>query len=283
MKFLTFSHEGSTSWGVLTNDGISDIGKGLQGRFPTLKSLVGDTNFKQIAMAAIADADLIPEAEVNFLPPIPDPDKIICVGLNYEDHRVETNNPPTSYPTPFSRFAASQCGHEAPILLPEESHELDFEAELVAVIGKACFKVAESDALDNVVGYSCYNDGSIRDWQAHTTQFLPGKNFVSTGAFGPYLVTADEVGDPQDLAISCRLNGKVVQSARTDQMIHSVARQIAYISQFTPLAPGDLIVTGTPGGVGFTRKPPLFMKSGDVVEVELEKIGLLRNPIRAAI
>ena len=281
MRFLTFSHNGTQSWGVRTDQGVSNIGERLQGRFPSLRSFIGDPKFEQLARETIECSTLVQEDEITFLPPIPDPDKIICVGLNYEEHRVETNHAPTGFPTLFTRFAASQCGHGAPIMLPTESRELDYEAELVAVIGKPCFKVSEGEALSNIVGYSCYNDGSIRDWQTHTTQFLPGKNFISTGAFGPYLVTKDEVGDPQDLAITCRLNGQIVQSARTDQMIHNITSQISYISRFTPLVPGDLIVTGTPGGVGFTRSPQLFMKAGDLVEVEIENVGQLKNPIVA--
>ncbi|MDA7963648.1 fumarylacetoacetate hydrolase family protein [Ruegeria sp.] len=282
MKLLSFEHEGRPTWGVRSGDAIANVGAVLGSRFATLKDLLGTTEFIKVAQAALLEAPVVALPDIRLLPPIPNPDKIICVGLNYEDHRVETQHLPTIHPTLFSRFAASQCAHGDAMIVPKTSDQLDFEAELVAVIGQDCFEVPEEDALSKVAGYSCYNDGSVRDWQTHTTQFLPGKNFPATGAFGPYLVTADEIGDPQNLAITCRLNGTTVQSARTDQMVHSVARQIAYITQFTSLTAGDLIVTGTPGGVGFTRTPPLYLKDGDLVEVEIEKVGLLRNPVKAS-
>lgn len=278
MKFVSFEHEGKTGIGVVDNSTIAEIA-GATG----LKQLIGEGSLTVAGANALeTQSNRIAIDAARLLPPIPDPDKIVCVGLNYEEHRVETRHAPTTKPTLFTRFANSQCGHEAPLLLPECSREFDYEAELAVVIGKSGRHITRGDALAHIAGYSCYNDGSIRDWQTHTTQFLPGKNFPGTGGFGPYLVTPDEVGDAQNLAIACRLNGKVVQEARTDQMIHSIADQIAYISAFTELVPGDVIVTGTPGGVGFTRNPPLFMADGDTVEVEIEKVGLLRNPVRAA-
>lgn len=261
----------------MADDRIIDISGVLGDRFPTLASLLAEENFLAISTQAIDRSAEMPLAGIGLQAPIPNPGKIICVGLNYHDHMVETRHAPTQHPTLFARFADSQCAHGEPMLMPAASAQFDFEAELAVIIGKSGRNIQADAALDHVAGYSCYNDGSVRDWQVHTSQFLPGKNFPATGAFGPFLVTADEIPCPQDLAISCRLNGDTVQAARTSQMIHSVAQLIAYISRITPLSSGDVIVTGTPGGVGFARVPPLFMKEGDVVEVDIEGVGLLRN------
>lgn len=281
MRLCSFLHQGQPAYGVLIDDWISNISAVLGQTYPTLASLLAQDDFQAICTEAVGRSDAIEMADVVFQPPIPDPQKIICVGLNYQDHVVETQHAPTQHPTLFTRFADSQCGHDSLMLMPAESTQFDFEAELAVVIGKAGRNIEPEAALAHVAGYSCYNDGSIRDWQVHTTQFLPGKNFPATGAFGPFLVTSDEIPDPQALGIACRLNGETVQSACTSHMIYSVARLISYISRFTPLSPGDVIATGTPGGVGFTRMPPLFMREGDVVEVEIERVGVLRNRIAA--
>ncbi|WP_269931777.1 fumarylacetoacetate hydrolase family protein [Aminobacter sp. HY435] len=279
MRLCSYLHNGRAGYGVVADDRVIDISSVLGDRFPTLANLLAEEDFLDICTQAIGRSSELPLAGIALQAPIPNPGKIICVGLNYHDHMVETRHAPTQHPTLFARFADSQCAHGEPMLMPSVSTEFDFEAELAVVIGKSGRKLQADAALDHVAGYSCYNDGSVRDWQVHTSQFLPGKNFPATGAFGPFLVTADEIPDPQDLAISCRLNGNTVQAARTSQMIHSVAELIAYISRITPLSPGDVIVTGTPGGVGFARVPPLFMKEGDLVEVDIEGVGLLRNRI----
>ena len=279
MRLCSYLHNGRAGYGVVADDRIIDISSVLGDRYPTLANLLAEQDFLAIATQAIGQSGELPLAGIELQAPIPNPGKIICVGLNYHDHMVETHHAPTQHPTLFARFADSQCAHGDPMLMPSVSTEFDFEAELAVIIGKSGRNIQADAALDHVAGYSCYNDGSVRDWQVHTSQFLPGKNFPATGAFGPFLVTADEIPDPQDLAISCRLNGDTVQAARTSQMIHSVAQLIAYISHITPLSPGDVIVTGTPGGVGFARVPPLFMKEGDLVEVDIEGVGLLRNRI----
>lgn len=280
MRLCSFIHFGASSYGVYDHGHIADIGATLAADYPTLASLLAREDFSAVALrAAAGGAPRYALGDVEFQAVIPNPAKIICVGLNYHDHMVETKHKPTEHPTLFARFADSQCGHDAPMLLPAISNEFDYEAELAVVIGKPGRNIRREDALGHVAGYSCYNDGSVRDWQVHTSQFLPGKNFPATGAFGPFLVTADEITDPQDLAIACRLNGVTVQAARTSDMIHTIADQIAYISRITPLGPGDVIATGTPGGVGFTRQPPLFIKEGDVVEIDIENIGVLRNRI----
>lgn len=279
MRLCSYIHNGRAGYGVVADDRVIDIGSVLGDRFPTLANLLAEADFLAISTQAIDHSAELPLAGIELQAPIPNPGKIICVGLNYHDHMVETRHAPTQHPTLFTRFADSQCAHGEPMLMPSVSSQFDFEAELAVIIGKSGRNIQADAALDHVAGYSCYNDGSVRDWQVHTSQFLPGKNFPATGAFGPFLVTSDEIPDPQDLAISCRLNGDTVQMARTSQMIHSVAGLIAYISRITPLSPGDVIVTGTPGGVGFARVPPLFMKEGDLVEVDIEGVGLLCNRV----
>jgi 2-keto-4-pentenoate hydratase/2-oxohepta-3-ene-1,7-dioic acid hydratase in catechol pathway len=231
------------------------------------------------ALAAAPGEKAIPLDEAEFLPLITAPGKILCVGLNYEDHRKETGRAEVKNPTIFTRFADSQTGHLQPILLPAESTKLDYEGELATVIGKGGRRIPASVAMEHVAGYSCYNDGSIRDWQTHTIQFTPGKNFPNTGAFGPWLVTPEEFGTPGQQRLQTRLNGTVMQSAVLADMIFPIERLIEYCSTFTPLAPGDVIVTGTPGGVGAKRDPQVFMKPGDRVEVEIDGIGILESTI----
>lgn len=217
---------------------------------------------------------------VEWLPVILEPRKILCVGLNYESHRLETGRQKEPYPVIFTRFPDSQVGHLQPIVKPHCSEELDYEGELAVVIGRPGFRIAEADAMAHVAGYSCYNDASVRDWQRHTHQFTPGKNFPATGAFGPWMITADELPEPHRLLLTTRLNGAVVQRASTDEFLFSISELIAYCSSFTPLAAGDVIITGTPGGVGFKREPPAFLQSGDNIEVEISGIGTLSNTIK---
>jgi len=281
MRLLTYRSGGKITYGAVMGDGIVDLGAALGADFPDLKAIIAGGGMNRARAALEAGEPSASLEGIEYLPVIPNSEKILCVGLNYEDHRIETDFEPTGHPTLFNRWAECQCGHGQPMVLPRNSVEFDYEGELAVIIGRDGRHVDEADALDIVAGYSVYNDGSIRDWQMHTTQFLPGKNFDATGAFGPWMVTPDEVGDPDDLAISLRLNGETLQDSRTSHMIFKIPRLIAYISSFTTLRPGDVIVSGTPGGVGFTRTPPIFMKAGDVVEVEIEKVGVLRNPIVA--
>jgi 2-keto-4-pentenoate hydratase/2-oxohepta-3-ene-1,7-dioic acid hydratase in catechol pathway len=203
------------------------------------------------------------------------------VGLNYEEHRVETGRDKTENPALFIRVAESQVGHDQPILMPAESTNLDYEGEIAVVIGRRGRRIKDEDAWKHIAGYACYNDGSVRDWQRHTLQWTAGKNFSRTGGFGPWMVTRDEIADGEELTLETRLNGQVMQHATTAQMIHRIPRLIGYISTFTPLEPGDVIVTGTPGGVGARRTPPVWMKPGDTVEVEVSKVGVLVNTIKA--
>jgi 2-keto-4-pentenoate hydratase/2-oxohepta-3-ene-1,7-dioic acid hydratase in catechol pathway len=220
--------------------------------------------------------------QVVFLPVIPQPRRIVCVGLNYLAHRLEgAHKPSSAAPVLFLRLPESQVGHGQPMMRPRESLQFDFEAEVAVVIGKAGRRIPELDALSYVGGLSCYNDGSVRDWQLATSQWTPGKNFPATGAFGPWMVTPDELPADRSLSLVCRLNGHEMQRTTTDLMMFSIPQLISHISAFTTLEPGDVLVTGTPGGVGLRRDPQVWMKPGDTVEVELEGVGVLRNPIAA--
>jgi 2-keto-4-pentenoate hydratase/2-oxohepta-3-ene-1,7-dioic acid hydratase in catechol pathway len=235
------------------------------------------------AAAMLAGGDRVDVATVTILPPLSRPSKIVCVGLNYAEHAKEAAMQPQAYPSLFTRFASTLIGHRQLIERPLSSVQLDFEGELVAVIGRGGRHIEKSRALDHVAGWSIFNDVSVRDYQFKTTQWTMGKNFDATGPFGPCLVTADELPPGgKGLRLETRLNGAVVQSASTDDMIFDVATLIALISEAMTLEPGDLLVTGTPSGVGFARTPPLWMKAGDVVEVEIEGIGVLSNPVRDA-
>lgn len=280
MKFVSFARQGKAGFGVVRNEGVVDLGArlGLVDLGAALRAHGIDT-LKDLAQKH--DADFALASIDAYRPAVADPDKVLCAGLNYDEHVRETRRERTERPTIFMRYAESQLGHEQPILLPPESERLDYEGEIAVVIGRAGRRISEEDAFSHIAGFACYNDGSIRDWQTHTSQWGPGKNFQATGAFGPTLVSADEIGENEALTLETRLNGQVVQHATTDMLIFSIPTLIAYCSTFTRLQPGDVIVTGTPGGVGAKRNPPLFMKDGDVVEVEVSKLGILRNPIRA--
>ncbi|MBB4008456.1 fumarylacetoacetate hydrolase family protein [Allorhizobium taibaishanense] len=277
MRLSSVSIDGQRTWGVVEGDTFLDVGAVLKDRYSDLKAAV--TAGLDGVAAATASAKATPLEAVTWLPVISNPDKILCVGLNYEMHRKETGRTEVENPTIFARYANSQTGHLQPIIRPKASIELDYEGELAIIIGKPGRYISREDALSHVAGYACYNDGSVRDYQRHTHQFTPGKNFPDTGAFGPWMMTPDELGPLATLRIQTRLNGTVVQEATFDQMIFDIARQIEYCSSFTRLEAGDVIVSGTPGGVGAKRNPPLWMKPGDVVEVEVDKLGILRNPI----
>ncbi|WP_256809215.1 fumarylacetoacetate hydrolase family protein [Bradyrhizobium sp. Bra64] len=277
MKLATVAIDGRTTWGLVEAETFFDAGAGLKARYADLKAAIGSS------LAGVADAKsaaaAVPVSKVKWLPVIPNPDKILCVGLNYETHRKETGRAEVEHPTIFSRYANSQTGHLQPIVRPRVSADLDFEGELAVIIGKAGRYISRADAMSYIAGYSCYNDVSIRDFQRHTHQFTPGKNFPDTGAFGPWMMTPDELGPLGELKLETRLNGQVMQEARIKQMIFDIPRQIEYCSTFTRLEPGDVIVSGTPGGVGARREPPLWMKPGDVVEIEVERLGVLRNVV----
>lgn len=275
MRWLSFLRDGRETFGYVTGDGVVDVG--ARAEFADLKAAIAAD-----ALGRLADTHL--EADValdglTYLPTITRPDKILCVGLNYKEHQAETGRGGEDHPTIFTRFGAAQVAHEQPMLRPLESNTLDYEGEIAVVIGKRGRRIAHAAALSHIAGYGIYNDGSVREYQRHTSQFIPGKNFAATGGFGPWMMTPDEVGDPRGLEITTRLNGEVMQHATADLMVFGFEEIIAYCSIFTELVPGDVIATGTPGGVGGARKPPVFMDEGDVIEVEIAPIGLLRNPI----
>ena len=216
-----------------------------------------------------------------FLPPIPDPGKILCVGVNYASHLKETGRPPQQYPLLFSRFSDSVVGADNSLVKPKESERLDYEGELAVIIGKGGRRISKQKAFEHVAGYSCFNDGSIRDWHSHSSQVLPGKNFPCSGAFGPWMATADEVPNIEKSILTTTVNGKEVQRATISDLVFDISTLIEYCSTFCILEPGDVIVTGTTSGVGAHRDPPLWLRDGDVVEIELTGIGLLRNRVRA--
>lgn len=279
MKFVSFQHNGTPGYGLVKDDGIVDLGARLKDA-PTLKALLAAGSVERAREFATASADLA-LSDIVFDPVIPDPAKIICIGLNYHDHVQETGRTVTANPALFPRYPASQVGHGQPMVKPLESDAFDYEGELAVIIGTGGRRISKDDALSHVAGYACYNDGSVRDWQRHTSQFLAGKTFVGTGGFGPWMVTTDEIPDPAALTLTTRLNGEVMQSTSTDLLITPVPALIAYVSTILPLEPGDVIVSGTPGGVGFKRNPPVIMHAGDTVEVEISRIGTLTNPVVA--
>jgi 2-keto-4-pentenoate hydratase/2-oxohepta-3-ene-1,7-dioic acid hydratase in catechol pathway len=281
MKLVSFHRDGKATYGLVKANGVIDLGQRYGTRWPTLRDILAADGLAQVERETQDATPDLPWDGLTLAPVIPNPDKIICIGLNYRDHVAETGRTETEKPALFARFAGSQVGHRQPLVKPAVSDEFDYEGELAVVIGRGGRHIAAADALSHIAGYACYNEGSVRDWQRHTSQFLAGKTFAGTGGFGPWLVTADEIPDPSRLTLETRLNGQVVQHTTTDLMITAIPEQIAYISTILPLLPGDVIVSGTPGGVGVKRKPQLFMRAGDVVEVEISQIGVLRNPVVA--
>lgn len=276
MKLASYRLNNKDSYGVIVGDGIVDLGKRLP--YADLRALLEADGLSKAADLAKEKPDA-KVADVTFLPLIANPGKIICVGLNYKAHREETGRKPTDNPALFVRFPDSQTAHGDVMVKPKNSVEFDYEGELAIVIGKSGRHIAEKDAFSIIAGYSCYNDGSVRDWQYHTMQWTPGKNYPKTGSFGPWMVTKDEIPDVNKLTLKTRLNGQQVQETGIDLMLFPIPVLIAYITTFTQLNPGDVISTGTPGGVGVKRTPQLFMKSGDTVEVEISSIGILQNKL----
>ena len=281
MKFLSFKQGQQQGLAVADGAGFKGLMAGDANYPGSLSALVmqGPKAFKTAGQTLLKGA-AIDLAHITYLPPFENPGKIICIGLNYVDHSLESGFAVPTYPAIFSRFASSMIGHGAPIVRPKVSMQLDYEGELVAVIGKAGRHIAKADALSHVAGYSICNDASVRDYQFKSAQWTIGKNFDNTGPFGPVFVTADALPPgAAGLQLQTRLNGVVVQSASTSSLIFDVATLVSLLSEAVCLLPGDIIVTGTPSGVGLARKPPLWMKHGDVCEVEIEGIGTLTNPI----
>ena len=279
MKFASLLIAGMPGFGALVDGGYVDLTRKLRRDVASLRGAIAAGLLPDAAAYAASRAPDIGEAQAKLLPVIPDPAKILCIGINYEAHRTETKRAEATHPTIFTRFPDSQVAHGAPIVRPRLSERFDYEGELAVIIGKGGRYISEADALAHVAGYAPYNDGSVRDWQRHSHQFTPGKNFPGTGGFGPHLTTADEVGDYTRLTLTTSLNGAVMQEAPLTDLIFAIPRLIAYCSSFTRLGPGDVIVTGTPGGVGDRRDPPVYLKPGDVCEVEIPGVGRLVNPV----
>lgn len=280
MKLVTYQSASGPRAAGLRGDELIDLNQADAGLPACLKTLLaeGEAGLQRAAIA-IARGTPLAMRNVRLLAPVPQPQKVICVGLNYIDHARESGVEPPPEPVLFNKFPTSVAAHEDVIQLPAASDQVDYEAELVVVIGKGGKHIAADQAFSRIAGYCCGHDVSARDWQLRKPggQWLMGKTFDGFAPFGPTLVTKDEAGDPGDLRIALRLNGQTMQDSNTKQLIFSVPELIAYISQVTTLMPGDVIFTGTPPGVGMARKPPVFLQPGDVVEVEIEKLGLLRN------
>ena len=279
MKLASYLHENSACYGCVAGDGIIDLSRRIGTRYRDIRALLAEGGLDEAREVCARRKPDLSLAGLRLLPVIPNPGKIFCIGLNYDDHRKEGGHQKTEAPAVFVRFAESQVAHAQPMLRPRESQKFDYEGEIALIIGKAGRRIALENAWDYIAGYSCYNDGSVRDWQHATTQWTAGKNFAATGAFGPWMVTADEIPPNSVLTLVTRLNGIEMQRSTTEFLIHSIPQLVAHLSTWVPLAPGDVIVSGTPGGVGARRQPPVWMKPGDVVEVEVDKVGVLRNTV----
>lgn len=281
MRLVSFERNGRAGFGVALGGGIVDASARLSGKPRGLREALAAGALAELERLAGAAPDFSLD-DVKFAPVIPDAGaKLLCVGINYVPHMREMGRERPEKPVIFVRFVDSVVGHGCPIVKPRESEQLDYEGELAVVIGKRARRVSRDRALDYVAGYSCFNDGSVRDFQRHSGQFTPGKNFHASGSFGPWLVTTDEIPDVRKLQLTTRLNGTVMQNESVGELCFDVPQLIEYCSTWAQLEPGDVIVTGTPGGVGAGRKPPVWMKPGDKVEVEISGIGTLRNPVVA--
>ena len=277
MKWMSFRYQGRESFGFVdAADSVVDVG--ATGEWSSLKQALGADALEHLPSTCV-HAPVHRLADVQYLPPIPDPDKILCVGLNYRDHQKETGRGGERHPTIFTRFANSQVGHLCQIHRPHESPTLDYEGEIALVIRKPGRRIPKDAWLDYVFGFSAYNDASVREYQRHTSQFTPGKNFVRTGGFGPWIATTDEVGDPESLTVATFVDGEERQRASSSQMVFGFGELIVYCSTFTELVPGDVIVTGTPGGVGAARKQGSYLQPGSTVEVVVDPVGTLVNTI----
>jgi 2-keto-4-pentenoate hydratase/2-oxohepta-3-ene-1,7-dioic acid hydratase in catechol pathway len=277
MKLASYMADGKACFGVVTGEGVVTLNQRLGNRYASLRDALAAGALAEINKGldgAKADHRL---SDIKWLPAITNPEKILCAGINYRSHAAETGREVPKQPSMFIRLANTLAGHEGEMIRPWVSQSFDFEGELAVVIARGGRHIPVERALDHVAGYTCFVDGSVRDYQKFSV--TSGKNFPTTGPLGPWIVTADEIADPTRLTLVTRLNGQEVQKSSTDLLIHSVPQIIAFCSDFTPLAAGDVIATGTPEGVGHRRNPPLWMKPGDVLEVEISGIGTLRSRV----
>jgi 2-keto-4-pentenoate hydratase/2-oxohepta-3-ene-1,7-dioic acid hydratase in catechol pathway len=278
MKIASFEVNGRPTYGVVAGELLREPGESFRARYPDLRTVL-----EHDALAELAEIEHPAEhaiESVEFLPVIPQPDKIMCIGVNYRPHIEEMGREVPDYPFIFVRFPGSLVGHMQSIIRPQASEKYDFEGELAVVIGKVARHVSREDAFDYVAGYCCFMDGSVRDWQRHTAQFTPGKNFDRSGSMGPYLLTQDAVPEPKKLSLTTRVNDEDMQHGVLADLLFDIPALIEYCSTFTELLPGDVIATGTPGGVGAARKPPLWLQHGDRVEVDISGLGKLSNTVR---
>jgi 2-keto-4-pentenoate hydratase/2-oxohepta-3-ene-1,7-dioic acid hydratase in catechol pathway len=279
VKFASFRVRGLSSYGLVTEAGVRPVTSPFAARYPDLKAVLAAGVLADAADAARRNPRLPDPADLVMEPPIPNPGKILCVGINYLAHIREMGRDPPDYPVIFVRFPDTLVGDGVNLVRTRASAQYDFEGELAFVIGRPAYEVPRSDALDFIAGYTCFMDGSVRDFQRQTSQFTAGKNFPASGACGPWLVTSDEIPDPAALQLQTRLNGQFMQQAPIGDMRFGVADLVAYLSSFTRLMPGDVVTTGTPSGVGFARKPPVWLAPGDRLEVEISGIGVLHNTV----
>jgi len=278
VRLASFEYGGRSTYGLAADDRVREADKSFRQRYADLRDVIAAE--VESELACNVESEVHSFSDVRFLPVIPNANKILCVGANYRPHIEEMGRPVPDHPVVFIRFPDSLVGHGEPILRPKASEQFDFEGELAVIIGKRARYVSRDSALDHVAGYCCFMDGSIRDWQGHTPQFTAGKNFHRSGAMGPCMVSADEIPDPSLLKLTTRVNGELMQEGQVDELFFDIPRLIEYCSTFAELMPGDVLATGTPGGVGAARTPPLWLRPGDTVEVDISGIGVLRSPVR---
>lgn len=283
MRFVSFESQGQASYGLWKDEGQwLQVPSNFQAKYPDLKSAIAAKKLVELEKVTSASGLSVQAGTASLLPVIPNPGKVFCVGLNYKTHVAEMKRADSEHPAIFIRFADSLSAHGADLPKPVATNRFDFEGELAVVIGEGGRNISKEDAWNHIAGYACFNDGTARDWQRHTHQWAPGKNFPKTGPLGPFMATREDIGDVNQLTLETRLNGQVMQHASLADLIFTLPVIIEYISGFTELAPGDVIATGTPGGVGDKRDPAVYMHAGDVIEVEITGLGTLRNVVANA-
>ena len=280
MRFVSFEQHGQATYGVWKDEGVWwRAPAAFVSQYPDLKSVIQADQLEALDTAARQACEEVQAANARLLPVIPNPGKVFCVGLNYKTHVAEMKRADSEHPAIFTRFADSLSAHGAPLPKPLVTSHFDFEGELAVIIGKGGRNISQANAWDHIAGYACFNDGTARDWQRHTHQWTPGKNFPATGPLGPFMATRQAIPDVNQLTLETRLNGQVMQHASLADLIFTLPVIIEYLSGFTQLSPGDVIATGTPGGVGDKREPAVYMHAGDVIEVEITGLGTLRNVV----
>lgn len=283
MRFVSFETQGQASYGLWSDDSTwLQVPAAFAAQYPDLKSVIAANKLDELEAVTRKAEHVVNASDARLLPVIPNPGKVFCVGLNYKTHVAEMKRADSEHPAIFTRFADSLSAHGAPLPKPAATQRFDFEGELAVIIGKGGRNITQVDAWDHIAGYACFNDGTARDWQRHTHQWTPGKNFPATGPLGPFMATRKAIPDVNQLTLESRLNGQVMQHASVADLIFTLPVIIEYLSGFTNLSPGDVIATGTPGGVGDKREPAVYMHAGDVIEVEITGLGTLRNVVTDA-